>query len=76
MPTAFGTAKWTIWPIGQWVSVQAITAGVKVLEKTQLERVLADRQVTLTNGQQLQHDRVLTYLMPWAQQLALKVKCS
>lgn len=56
--------------LGRWVMGQAVTAGAKVLENTQVEHVSTDGQVTLTSGQHMQHDRVINLAGPWAQQLA------
>lgn len=58
--------------LGQWVMAQAVNAGTKVLENTQVERVSADGQVTLTRGQQVRHDRVINVAGPWAEKLAQK----
>lgn len=58
--------------LGQWVMAQAVHAGVNVLEKTQVKRISADGQVSLTHGQEVKHDRVINVAGPWAQQLAHK----
>lgn len=56
--------------LGQWVVGQAVVAGTNVMEYTSVEKVSQYGQLTLTNGLQVQHDRLINLAGPWAQQLA------
>lgn len=56
--------------LGLWVAQQAIAAGARLHENMPVTQVTPVGHVHLSNGQQVQHDRVINVAGPWAQQLA------
>lgn len=56
--------------LGKWVAAQALMAGAKVQEHTEVQQACPDGSVVLSDGRLVQYDRVINVAGPWAQTLA------